>query len=184
MAGKKISAIYCWQIESEDITIYLASSERGAVRVGLKLGKGPDCLKYFKNIFPKASLKKDESRNRLLMQAVKSSLKGWPVSKALKLDIRLTAFQQKVLKKVSLIPMGQTRTYGEVAMIIGKPGGARAVGQVMNKNPLPIIFPCHRIVAAGGIGGFRGGPALKRYLLEKEKGKLMKGKVSCSPKDL
>jgi methylated-DNA-[protein]-cysteine S-methyltransferase len=75
------------------------------------------------------------------MQTVKSYLKGRPVSGALKLDIQLTEFQQNVLEKIRLIPMGQTRTYGEIAQIIGTPGGARAVGQVMNRNPLPLIFP-------------------------------------------
>ena len=53
-------------------------------------------------------------------------------------------------------------------MMAGRPGATRAVGQVMKRNPLPIIFPCHRVVAAQSIGGFSGGLALKRYLLERE----------------
>ena len=52
-----------------------------------------------------------------------------------------TAFQKKVWAALQKIPAGQTRTYGEVAMVMGIPGGARAIGQAMNKNPLPIIFP-------------------------------------------
>jgi len=106
--------------------------------------------------------------NRPLTKEVKRALKGKTVSKAFKLDINLTPFQRSVLEKITLIPFGQTRSYGEVARIIGRPGGARAVGQVMKRNPFPLVFPCHRVIAAKGLGGFSGGLALKRYLIERE----------------
>jgi len=168
MAGKEISEIFWWEIELGGLTIYMASSKRGAVRVGLCLGEGPDCVEYFKKIFPKDMLKRDEAMNRPLTKEVKRALKGKTVSKAFKLDINLTPFQRSVLEKITLIPFGQTRSYGEVARIIGRPGGARAVGQVMKRNPFPLVFPCHRVIAAKGLGGFSGGLALKRYLIERE----------------
>jgi methylated-DNA-[protein]-cysteine S-methyltransferase len=80
----------------------------------------------------------------------------------------MTAFQKKVLKTISNIPSGETMTYGEVAKAAGKPGAARAVGNVMACNPIPLILPCHRVVASNGLGGFTGGLDVKRKLLKLE----------------
>ena len=168
MAGKEISEIYCWEIESLGLTVYMASSIRGAVSVGLCLGKGLNSLEYFKGIFPSHIIRKEKAVNLPLIEAVKRALDGKSPARGLKMDIHPTPFQRMVLEAISLIPYGQTRSYGEVAIIVGRPGAARAVGQVMKRNPLPIIFPCHRVVAAHGIGGFSGGLALKRYLLKME----------------
>ena len=85
----------------------------------------------------------------------------------LKLD-GMTPFQRKVLKAISKIPPGNTMTYGDVAKAAGKPGAARAVGNVMAMNPIPLILPCHRVVAANGLGGFTGGLDVKRKLLRLE----------------
>lgn len=83
----------------------------------------------------------------------------------------LTPFQQSVVKIVQAIPRGQTRTYGEVSTLAGSPGAARAVGQVMASNPVPIVIPCHRVVgSAGGLGGFSavGGVRTKQRMLDLE----------------
>ncbi len=80
----------------------------------------------------------------------------------------MTPFQRKVLEAISSIPPGETMTYGEVAKAAGRPGAARAVGNVMAHNPIPLIFPCHRVVAASGLGGFTGGLDVKRKLLKLE----------------
>ena len=85
----------------------------------------------------------------------------------LKLD-GMTPFQQKVLRTIGKIPPGETMTYGEVAKKAGKPGAARAVGNVMASNPIPLILPCHRVVASNGLGGFTGGLEVKRKLLRLE----------------
>jgi methylated-DNA-[protein]-cysteine S-methyltransferase len=81
-----------------------------------------------------------------------------------------TPFQRRVWETVSAIPYGQTMTYGQVAWEVGCPKGARAVGQAMGKNPVPLVVPCHRVVGSnGGLGGFGGGLDLKRRLLDMEK---------------
>jgi methylated-DNA-[protein]-cysteine S-methyltransferase len=81
-----------------------------------------------------------------------------------------TKFQLEVYEAACRIPFGETRTYGELAKEIGNPGAARAVGQALGANPLPIIIPCHRVVAAdGGLGGFSGGIDTKKKLLAMEK---------------
>jgi methylated-DNA-[protein]-cysteine S-methyltransferase len=77
-----------------------------------------------------------------------------------------TAFQARVWRAARLIPYGQTCSYGWLAGQIGRPGAARAVGQALGRNPLPVVVPCHRVLAAGGgLGGFSGGLAMKRFLL-------------------
>jgi methylated-DNA-[protein]-cysteine S-methyltransferase len=78
-------------------------------------------------------------------------------------------FERAVWREMSLIPYGEMRTYGEIATAVGDPAGARAVGVACNRNPIPVIVPCHRIVGAGGkLVGFGGGLPRKRFLLELE----------------
>lgn len=74
-------------------------------------------------------------------------------------------FQRKVISVVMDIPRGRTMTYGQVAALAGHPGAARAVGNVMAKNPFVIIVPCHRVVARQGLGGFAWGLEAKKRLL-------------------
>ncbi|HOP08163.1 MAG TPA: methylated-DNA--[protein]-cysteine S-methyltransferase [candidate division Zixibacteria bacterium] len=78
------------------------------------------------------------------------------------------AFCRRALAVVSRIEYGHTRTYGEIAAELGKPGGARAVGQANAGNPLPLVIPCHRVVGADGLGGYGGGLDMKRRLLQLE----------------
>ncbi|HEU4335233.1 MAG TPA: methylated-DNA--[protein]-cysteine S-methyltransferase [Candidatus Eisenbacteria bacterium] len=79
-----------------------------------------------------------------------------------------TPFARRVYAAVARIPYCQTRTYGEIADAAGRPGAARAVGTLMARNPLCLGIPCHRVVAAGGLGGFSGGLDRKRHLLALE----------------
>ena len=84
-----------------------------------------------------------------------------------KLD--LPPFQREVWETTRLIPYGETRSYLWVAKQIKRPRAVRAVGQALSKNPLPIIVPCHRVVASDGrLGGFRRGVEMKRHLLWRE----------------
>ena len=109
-----------------------------------------------------------------LRQKLESYAQGMPVSFAgVNVTRRrpLTEFQQRVVEVVQAIPRGETLTYGEVAVLAGSPGAARAVGTVMSSNPVPIIVPCHRVVgSAGGLGGFSaaGGVRTKQWMLEIE----------------
>lgn len=84
---------------------------------------------------------------------------------------RFTGFERRVYEQLRRIPYGRTITYSELARRAGVPNGARAVGNVMAKNPLPIIIPCHRVIRKNGaIGNFSaiGGPRLKTQLLKME----------------
>jgi methylated-DNA-[protein]-cysteine S-methyltransferase len=78
----------------------------------------------------------------------------------------LATFQQLVLSELARVPYGETATYGGLAAKIGKPRAARAVGGALNRNPIPIVLPCHRVVGAGGkLVGYAGGLERKRTLL-------------------
>ncbi|MDR7419141.1 MAG: type II toxin-antitoxin system prevent-host-death family antitoxin [Armatimonadota bacterium] len=84
---------------------------------------------------------------------------------------RLGPFEREVLAELRRIPAGQTRTYQQVALALGEPGAARAVGAACARNPVPLLIPCHRVVRSdGGLGGYslRGGVELKRRLLRDE----------------
>jgi methylated-DNA-[protein]-cysteine S-methyltransferase len=78
-------------------------------------------------------------------------------------------FYRKVWEALRQVPYGKTLSYGELAILAGSPGGARAVGSAMAKNPLVLLVPCHRVVGSGGkLGGFSCGTAWKKFLLELE----------------
>lgn len=79
-----------------------------------------------------------------------------------------THFQLQVWKAIQRIPYGEMRSYKQIAETIGKPKAFRAVAQACKKNPLPIIVPCHRVVATQGLGGYNGGIETKRFLLKLE----------------
>ena len=87
----------------------------------------------------------------------------------LPLDVRGTAFQQRVWRALREIPAGSTVSYSEIARRIGSPTAARAVAQACAANPLAVAIPCHRVVRSdGGLSGYRWGVERKRALLERE----------------
>ena len=94
------------------------------------------------------------------------------------LDLReATAFQRRVWSVVRDIPYGEPRSYGQIAHQAGSPGAARAIGQAMATNPVPIVVPCHRVIGSDGdLRGFGGGLDLKRRLLEMER--VLRGRES------
>ncbi len=109
-----------------------------------------------------------------LLCRVKAQLSEYFQENGRKFDLPLspqgTAFQQAVWECMADIPYGETRTYGEIAAALGNRNKARAVGGAANKNPLPIVIPCHRVVGSSGrLTGFAGGLEVKRFLLDLEK---------------
>ena len=87
----------------------------------------------------------------------------------LPLDLRATAFQLKVWRALQAIPVGETRSYGEIAAAIGQPSASRAVANACANNPVALVIPCHRIIRKDGqMGGYRWGIERKRALLARE----------------
>ena len=114
---------------------------------------------------------KKDSNEAVLLRAKQQMLAYFQTETAFDLPLKPkgTPFQQKVYEALLKIPYGKTASYGEIAAMIGKPKAARAVGQAVNKNPLMIIVPCHRIIGKdGSLTGFNGGLALKEKLLKIE----------------
>lgn len=112
-------------------------------------------------------------------QAVVAQLRAYLDGRLQRFELQLrpsgTAFQQRVWQQLQRIPFGQTWSYLDVARELGSPGSARAVGGACGRNPIPVILPCHRVVAAGGrLGGYTGGLDRKIWLLQHE-GVLKKG---------
>jgi len=92
------------------------------------------------------------------------------------------SFTRRVREAARAVPPGATISYGELARRAGSPRGARAAGQVMARNPIPLVVPCHRVVAAAGLGGYAGGPALKARLLALEAGRTRAKAVRRRPR--
>ncbi|MBL7662634.1 MGMT family protein [bacterium] len=100
-----------------------------------------------------------------------------PVKK-LPIDAQFTPFQKTVFSKLKMIPAGKVITYGELAKMVKKPQAARAVGNALNKNPLLLVIPCHRVVGSTGkMTGFACGVGIKEKLLKHEGLQIKNGKV-------
>lgn len=107
------------------------------------------------------------------IKKIKSQLLAYCQGKLRDFDLDLlvegTEFQKKVWEEMQKIPYGKTMTYGDLAEKVGNPKGARAVGMACNKNKIPIIIPCHRVVGKNGkLTGFAGGLDIKELLLKIE----------------
>ena len=107
--------------------------------------------------------------HRATEAALKNILAGREPKKLPPLDLVGTEFQKNVWNAMRQIPPGKTKSYGEVARAIGRPKAVRAVGGACGANPVPVLIPCHRVLAAQGkIGGFSSGLDWKRRLLARE----------------
>jgi len=105
-----------------------------------------------------------------LGRQIERVLLGGRIPKRLQVDVRgLPGFTRRILKVCAGIRPGETLSYGELARRAGRPGAARAAGQVMARNRFPLLIPCHRVVGVGGrLTGFGGGLRMKRELLARE----------------
>jgi len=128
-----------------------------------------ELIEGLKREFPFAARKQDDGGVREWVEALLSKMTGKDPDAALPLDIRATAFQQRVWTYLRSIPFGATRTYQDVAKAIGQPAACRAVARACATNPLAVAIPCHRVVRAdGNISGYRWGVARKKVLLKME----------------
>ncbi|MDY6970697.1 MAG: methylated-DNA--[protein]-cysteine S-methyltransferase [Thermodesulfobacteriota bacterium] len=141
MAGTNVPEVYCWEISAGDLNVYLASKREGALRIGLTLKKQADCIDFFRGLFPNTRLVKDYHFNRQIVQVVEAALTNKRHRGGFDRAFSCTQFQWRVLNAIKAIPFGETRRYGEVGLMVGKAGGARAVGQALGSNPLPLVFP-------------------------------------------
>lgn len=121
--------------------------------------------------FPAARLVRDDAGLSATLAEVRAAIAEPAAARDLPLDLRGTAFQLRVWQALRSIPAGETRSYGELAAMAGRPGAARAAGRACGLNPVAPAVPCHRAVAANGeLTGYRWGLACKAALLARERG--------------
>ena len=139
------------------ITIQWRPSPTGPQIVGLQLP-------------PTAAIASATSGEPSIALIVANFFQGGPALPWGQIDLAgCSAFGRRVLEEVHRIPRGRVATYGMIARALGSPGATRAVGSACARNPLPLFIPCHRVVRSDGtLGGYAGGAALKRLLLEWE----------------
>ena len=149
--------------------LLLAATPRGLVRVGLPNQRVDDVLEDLASrVSPRvleAPVRLEEARRELVLY-----FEGKLADFDLPLDWRLTRdFRRRVLRAVSHIPYGETRSYTEVAASAGSRRAVRAAGTACGANPIPIVVPCHRVLRTGGaLGGYGGGLPMKEALLQLE----------------
>ena len=153
---------YCYW-ESPIGDLLLAGEDQGLVYIGFPNGKG------------KVTPATDWALKTDYFEEASTQLGEYFDGKRREFDLLLaphgTPFQLEVLRALIRIPYGQTCTYKDIAMSIGRDKAVRAVGAANGRNPLPIVIPCHRVIGANGsLTGFGGGLATKKFLLDLESG--------------
>jgi AraC family transcriptional regulator of adaptative response/methylated-DNA-[protein]-cysteine methyltransferase len=169
--GKNVSISYAFAKTPLGLLL-VAATARGlcSVQFGESTGR---LLQDLLNEYPHAVLAKNPTDSPELdawMQGLTKYLQGEPAALDFPIDIRATAFQLKVWRYLQTIPVGEVRTYGEVAKAIGDPGASRAVGTACGANKVALVIPCHRVIRGDhGMGGYRWGLERKIALLASEK---------------
>ena len=144
-------------------SIILVGSNAGISHVHLQTGEGA------KNFIIDTLWQKDDNFFYHEKKQFDNYFEGSSARLDIKLNIAATPFQKKVWSTLQTIPYGQVYTYGDIARKIGNSKAARAVGMANNKNPVPIIIPCHRVIGTNGkLTGFSSGVTIKKKLLELE----------------
>lgn len=147
---------YSCKYQFENISLYLVATETHLINI--QFTQPQKALLQTTELLSMATIQLDEY------------LQGKRTTFSLPFKLTGTPFQLAVWKELQNIPYGKTTSYKEIAQKINKPKACRAVGMANNKNPLPIIIPCHRVIGSNGkLIGYAGGLNLKNYLLELEK---------------
>jgi AraC family transcriptional regulator, regulatory protein of adaptative response / methylated-DNA-[protein]-cysteine methyltransferase len=148
--------------------VLVAATKKGVCAI--MLGDDPEVLvRDLQDRFPRAELKGAEAEFERMVALVVGLVEAPGQRLDLPLDIRGTAFQQRVWAALRSIPAGKTATYTEIARAIGQPKAVRAVAQACGANPLAVAIPCHRVVRADGdLSGYRWGVERKRKLIDRE----------------
>jgi methylated-DNA-[protein]-cysteine S-methyltransferase len=146
-------------------TLLLAATERGLCRVSFD--PEPDLDELARSFGPRVL--RVPGRLEAAQRELDEYFEGRRHEFDLPLDLRATPFQELVLRELARVPFGRVETYGSIAVKVGKPRAARAVGGALNKNPLAIVLPCHRVVGTNGsLVGYAGGLDRKAQLLQLE----------------
>lgn len=168
-----METVHTTTFESSIGMLRLGATDKGLCWVDLPGSGGRGFHGWLRTHVPDALVIEDESPdtgfNGSAREQLLEYLAGERVRFELPLDLRATPFQHSVYEELLAIPYGETRSYAEVASAVGKPKAVRATGTANGANPIPLIVPCHRVIASGGgLGGYGGGLPLKKRLLAME----------------
>lgn len=142
----------------------IAATSRGICR--LTFDDSEDSLR---RLFPNATIVSDEGGMRELVEGALTAIALPAAAPELPVDVAGTAFQEAVWRELRKIPLGETRSYAQIAAAIGQPKAVRAVGTANGDNHVAVLIPCHRVIRSdGSLGGYAGGLDRKRKLLEAE----------------
>ena len=177
MEGKLGMAPSAWVRGGADVTIrwavvesslgpmLVAATDKGVCRVSF--GRGREELE---RLFPNAKLVEGGEDFAALLQRVVAAVEDPASGRDIPVDVRGTAFQERVWQELRKIPPGETRSYAEIAAAAGNPRAVRAAGSANGANHVPVLIPCHCVVRSdGSLGGYAYGLDIKRELLEREK---------------
>ncbi len=147
----------------------IASSDKGLAYVELPHESGRGFGGWLKTHAPDAKVVDRRTPNDAIIDQLLEYTEGARRTFEIDLDLRATKFQRSVYKHVAKIGYGETASYSEIAEAIGNPRSVRAVGAANGANPIPLVIPCHRVIARGGaLQGYAGGLDLKARLLAME----------------
>jgi O-6-methylguanine DNA methyltransferase len=164
-----VEILHTARFDSPIGSLFAASSERGLVYLELPHASGRGFAGWLRVAAPGRRVLEGFAPNRVAAAQILEYLEGKRRRFELPLDLRGTPFQREVWGELLRIPYGEVRTYAEVAQAVGRPAAVRAVGAANGANPIPLVVPCHRVVATGGkLGGYGGGLPLKARLLALE----------------
>ena len=145
----------------------VAATTKGVCR--LSFGEGESDLR---KRFPKAELIEGGAPFAALLAQVMAAVEMPQASEHIPLDVKGTAFQEAVWQELRRIPLGETRSYAELAAAVGRPGAVRAAGSANGANHVSVLIPCHRVIRTdGSLGGYAYGLAIKQELLDRESSK-------------
>ena len=145
-------------------TMLIAATSKGICRLTFD-----DSEESLKRLFPNAAIVKDDGGLRELVEGALVAIERPNAAPDLPIDVAGTAFQEAVWRELRKIPLGETRSYAEIAAAIGQPKAVRAVGTANGDNHVAVLIPCHRVIRSDGtLGGYAGGLDRKRKLLAAE----------------
>lgn len=146
----------------------VAATQAGVCAISF--GRDDELVAALRAKFPRAEIVEHLEVVGSHIRALSEYLRGARNTMDLPLDVHPSAFQKKVWEALREIPYGETRSYKEVAQMIGEPAAVRAVARACAANPVAVAIPCHRVVrTGGGLGGYRWGLPVKEALLRKER---------------
>ena len=158
-------AVIRWAVVSTSLgQMLVAATGKGICR--LSFDEGEEALA---DRFPKAEIRPADATTQALIEGAVQAVENPSRMPDLPLDVAGTAFQEAVWQELRRIPVGETRSYADIAAAVGKPKAVRAAGSANGANNVAVLIPCHRVVRTdGSLGGYAYGLDRKRMLLEKE----------------